>query len=1479
MKCNRLLLIFCVLGSILANAQEFSNKGKEFWLAYPAHIDGTGSAMGIYITSDVDANGTISIGSSTISFTVTANSVTRKFIGPNATGDLPNTNAYLSSQNGVTIGAGIKIVSDKPVAVYAHIVRTSRSGATLVIPTNVWGKEYIVPSYRNQSINVTDINRGYGEIAIMAKEPNTVVEITPSIPVRSGSSASYTITLANPGDVYQVQFQQNADISGTRVKSISSNGNGCQPIAVFSATTWSAFGCSATNANNSSGDNLFQQLFPLSSWGKSFITAPLFSRPSDIIRVYVSNSSTIISKTESGTISQLTGLQPGNYYEFSTSNPIKLDADQPISVVQFMTTQSCGTSSADPEMILLNPVEQTINNITVFSAHRNFVPVNQSAIVNCYLNIIIKTNAANSFKINGAKPTGVFIPISSTDFSYLQENVSVISASNPVQTLTADSSFSAIAYGTGNVESYGYNAGTNVIDLNPPVSIQNDFSATNVSYSATCTNSPFKVNLSLSYQPEDIKLDLTGVSNLNGPPQFTYTPKVSPSTPNKYDSTYISNGKQYYVYRVPQSYSFIAVGKYPIKITTRTTLPQSDGCSNTNEQEITDNIVVNAPPTADFSISTNNCFTAPVTLTDLSDGVGRSIVRWLWEFSDATTSSSQNPSKTFTASGNYTAKLTSVTDFGCIATVTKNISLSAKPVAAFTVPALRCENSSVSFTDASTIVAGSTNNTITRWNWNLDNGGGFVDVNSNATQSTTYTVWGNKDVRLTVVSNTGCISDTFRLSPQFKINPLPQVGFTVPEVCLSAANAVFTDTSKIADGSESGFLYSWKFNNGAVPIVKGPTPAISSLKNPSALYKDTGNYIVTLQVTSNNGCIASLNSGFIVNGSNPVPSFTVVTNTLCSNDSVKIINTSTVDFGTVTKLEIYWDSILNPSVKYVDDNPTPNKIYATQYAKFFSPASKNVGIKIVAFSGNSSACARSTNQNKTVNGSANITFVKPRDVCNEASPRLITQGSFASAVASNTAEYSGTGINSSGLYSPQLVVPGTYAIKYKVTNAAGCKDSASQPITVWPTPVAKWGVQTILCEKNTIAFTDSSVANFSNIAQRKWDYGDGFNETRTSITSFNRIYNTAQTYNASLQVITDSGCVSTINQQSIRVNPLPIPAFTLPTVVCLPDGRATFTNQSTIADGSESLFSYYWNFGNPSDPTPSLLKEPTHKYSALGPVNVQLRVTSKDQCVDSLTKSFNNIYPWPKANMGINVVTACVGDTVYFTDNGNGISSSATSWRWDLAQGFSSQLKNPSRQFSDSGTYTIKYYFFNAQGCVSDTVSKDLTVYPYPKLTLPKRVNVLEGGNLMIKPIYKYGTNLSYMWTPSTYLNNPTDSTPITTPLGDITYRLFLTGIGGCTVNDTIFVKLLLSPLVPNAFSPNGDGINDRWRIQYLESYPGATVDVFNRYGQTVFSSVGYSVDWDGTVNGNPLPIGTYYYVINPKNGRKTISGSVTIIR
>lgn len=83
----------------------------------------------------------------------------------------------------------------------------------------------------------------------------------------------------------------------------------------------------------------------------------------------------------------------------------------------------------------------------------------------------------------------------------------------------------------------------------------------------------------------------------------------------------------------------------------------------------------------------------------------------------------------------------------------------------------------------------------------------------------------------------------------------------------------------------------------------------------------------------------------------------------------------------------------------------------------------------------------------------------------------------------------------------------------------------------------------------------------------------------------------------------------------------------------------------------------------------------------------------------------------------------------------------------------------------------------------------------------------------------------------------------------------------------------------PNAFTPNNDGYNDVWNIKELLTNPLCKVTVFNRYGQTVYQSTGYSHAWDGTSQGKPLPTGTYYYIIDPKNGNATTSGPVTIIR
>lgn len=156
-------------------------------------------------------------------------------------------------------------------------------------------------------------------------------------------------------------------------------------------------------------------------------------------------------------------------------------------------------------------------------------------------------------------------------------------------------------------------------------------------------------------------------------------------------------------------------------------------------------------------------------------------------------------------------------------------------------------------------------------------------------------------------------------------------------------------------------------------------------------------------------------------------------------------------------------------------------------------------------------------------------------------------------------------------------------------------------------------------------------------------------------------------------------------------------------------------------------------------------------------------------------------------------------------------------------------------------------------------------------------MTVLEGGSAKMKATAS--DSVTYAWLPATYLSSTTILNPTVTPKADITYTLTVTTAKGCTAVSTVTVAVLKSPVIPNTFTPNGDSINDTWDIKYLDTYADCTVDVYNRNGARVFWSVGYSKPWDGRFNGADLPVGVYYYVINPKHGRGTLSGSVTVIR
>jgi gliding motility-associated-like protein len=177
---------------------------------------------------------------------------------------------------------------------------------------------------------------------------------------------------------------------------------------------------------------------------------------------------------------------------------------------------------------------------------------------------------------------------------------------------------------------------------------------------------------------------------------------------------------------------------------------------------------------------------------------------------------------------------------------------------------------------------------------------------------------------------------------------------------------------------------------------------------------------------------------------------------------------------------------------------------------------------------------------------------------------------------------------------------------------------------------------------------------------------------------------------------------------------------------------------------------------------------------------------------------------------------------------------------------------------------------------VSDTMT--LSIVPSPIVSLPNVIYIKQGDSKVLEPVIT-GSAVQYLWTPNLYLSSATVNKPIITGVESKLYTLTATGASGCIGSGQVQVNVLKPIIVPNTFTPNGDGINDVWVIKELANYPGNEVIIFNRYGTKLYSSRGYAVPWDGTYGGKSVPFGTYYYIINMGIYGVPVAGYVTVVR
>lgn len=273
---------------------------------------------------------------------------------------------------------------------------------------------------------------------------------------------------------------------------------------------------------------------------------------------------------------------------------------------------------------------------------------------------------------------------------------------------------------------------------------------------------------------------------------------------------------------------------------------------------------------------------------------------------------------------------------------------------------------------------------------------------------------------------------------------------------------------------------------------------------------------------------------------------------------------------------------------------------------------------------------------------------------------------------------------------------------------------------------------------------------------------------------------------------------------------------------------------------------------------------------AAGTYNVRIR-TNGSTCISTaqaVTIAFTN-------NLTMNNpagASICAGGSF-----SPAVTSNATVFSWSPTSGVSNpNIANPVL----SPTTTTNYTVTGTLGTC--TIQRTVTVSVFPGVAInagPDAI-ILTGD---IYPMLASGSGGSYLWTPASGLSATNILNPNASPATTTTYTLRVTDAQGCFAQDDITITVIpYCVKVMEAFTPNGDGINDRWLITNGNCTINATAQVYNRYGAKVFESHDYKNDWDGTYKGKPLPDATYYYVISFKllNGKTVLmKGNLTILR
>ncbi len=1037
-KLQAVLLFIFVLISTCCRAQVLSNSGKDFWLGYGAHAsmfnaDGTVNKttggtqeMRLYLSSFITANITIEMPLTgwrqTITLTTSPVEVIIPKTGPN--------DARLTAEG--IFNTGIHISSDQPITAVCHMYDQGSSASSLLIPVEILGQDY----YTLGAKQAAQENNSFSWCFVAATEDSTLLEITPSANTQQHIANVPFTQVLQKGQILNLigaltgtigNINTGVDLTGTRIRTLSTGIGPCKKIAVFTGSSNTLISC----ASSGTADDLFQQVFPYRAWGKMFITVPTVNMDMNLYRVFINNPSTRV--TVNGIL--LTNPVNGKYYEFQTNKVSEIASTLPILVAQYITSEGqCGNTgngtNGDPEMIYLTPLNYAIASTLVESPQ-------YYAITSNYVNVVLNTVTIDSFFIDKVKMASFFKPCPfNASFSYAQ-----IPLTQGIHFLHIDSlSFTATAYGYGNNESYGYNAGINMGKLSAFAEM-NPYSISTVQ--KICKTVPFTMYIDVKIKPTEMIFDFQKNQFLS---PNNIVDLINPVP----DSAYLSGFDTFYRYKLPSAYNYAENGStsFPVNITLF--LPTAEGCIE--QRNVLYTVATSEKPVAGISVNYNSCSIDTLFLSDSSTVPSGRFINWLWNFGDGTSlANQQNPGKKYTAYGNYKISLRSITDIGCFADTSKIISLNAPPVANFGFSGLYCPFNNIQFTDSSTVLNPWR---IAKWQWDFGDG----TASTTQDQVKQYNAGGNYNVKLVIYTDKDCvdsivkpisifIADTFTqfitIKNPFAVSITQKVCSTEP-FNISATFTLrqaqlhwdFLGNAKLTPNNNIDILSPAPdsvYFNGTDSFFRYSLPANYS-------YSGADSFAVKLTVftPTKGGCLSQTVFNYTIHVSQkPVADWALNYNP-CSNDTLYFKDQSN-SFGDTT---ILWqwsfgdgtiDSVNNPVMKYTDYGDYAVSLHIVTNIGCFADTSKPVSLSPAPVTGfGFSGVLFCPN--------ANIIFTDSSTI--QAPWKIVKwQWNFGDGTSS-----------ASQNISKQYADSGNYSVQLIAGSDHNCNDTLTKPINIYSIP-------------------------------------------------------------------------------------------------------------------------------------------------------------------------------------------------------------------------------------------------------------------------------------------------------------------------------------------------------------------------------------------------------------------------------------------